>query len=169
MIIYQYTILSIIITNSLIILSIKTPLSLGIILIFQTLLICFSVNIIINIYWISYIIYLIILGGLLIIFIYICSVASNEIINPLKNILFIFVLFLIIFFIIIYSKNEIFVNIFYFNIETSLINENKIIVNKIYNKLTFNFSFILIIYLLIILPVINKLTNTSQGPFRQKI
>nr|YP_010585936.1 NADH dehydrogenase subunit 6 [Maesaipsyche stengeli]UZZ43659.1 NADH dehydrogenase subunit 6 [Maesaipsyche stengeli] len=166
---YYHIILSLIMTNSLIMLSIKSPLPLGMMLMFQTLLICFSINMMINMYWISYIMYLIMLGGLLILLMYMCSIASNEMINPLKSLIIFLFMFMSMFFIFFFFLNHPITNSFNLNLENFMINENTILINKIYNKFTFKLSMMLIIYMLIILSVVSKLTNSNQGPLRPKM
>nr|QXU57659.1 NADH dehydrogenase subunit 6 [Cherax parvus] len=54
------------------------PLSMGLTLLTQTILICIMSGLFNPTFWFSYILFLIFLGGMLILFIYISSLASNE-------------------------------------------------------------------------------------------
>jgi NADH-ubiquinone oxidoreductase chain 6 len=118
---------------------------------------------------------LIFLGGILVLFIYITSLASNEIFN-LKIFPIYISFFLILFFIIIIlfvDKNIIFIN--FTNNETSslqiikpLILENSIILNKIYNFPINLITILLIIYLFLTLVAVVKITNIFEGPLRPK-
>nr|APX39704.1 NADH dehydrogenase subunit 6 [Cryptocephalus androgyne] len=54
------------------------PLSLGMILLFQTLVVALLTGLMSLNFWSSYIIFLIVIGGMLILFIYMTSIASNE-------------------------------------------------------------------------------------------
>nr|YP_010554734.1 NADH dehydrogenase subunit 6 [Arctopsyche spinescens]UYO79367.1 NADH dehydrogenase subunit 6 [Arctopsyche spinescens] len=162
----QLITMTLIINNSIMMLSIKSPLPLGMFLMFQTLLICFNINLTINIYWISYILYLIMLGGLLILFMYMCSIASNEIMN-MQMYLSIYLLLILIISLIIFMGNKLnLMDTSILNEIKMMTNENKIIINKIYNKLTLNISLMLIFYLLINLAMVTKLTNSYTGPLR---
>lgn len=146
----------------------------GLIIIVQTLLTCLIRGILINTYWFSYILFLTFLGGLLVLFIYVSSIASNEIflINNIIIILLTFLMICLIFRIINYknlnwlnlTNNEEInktINFFiFFN------NENKINLSKLYNNQTFILIIILIIYLFIALVAIVKITNIFYGPIR---
>lgn len=130
----------------------------------------------INSYWFSYVLFLTFLGGLLVLFIYITRIASNEIFefSSIKIIFIIIRLFTItiLFTIILYKKlnwlnfsfnyeiNNFFEKYLFFN------NENKINLTKLYNEQTFILIIIIIIYLFISLIIVIKITNISFGPLR---
>nr|YP_003734725.1 NADH dehydrogenase subunit 6 [Opisthopatus cinctipes]ADE05874.1 NADH dehydrogenase subunit 6 [Opisthopatus cinctipes] len=57
------------------------PLSAGVLIIMQTLIICVIIGTQSMNFWYSYILFLIFLGGLLVLFIYISSLAQNEMFN----------------------------------------------------------------------------------------
>jgi NADH-ubiquinone oxidoreductase chain 6 len=156
----------------------NNPLSIGLIILFQTLLSCLITGILIKTYWFSYILFLTFLGGLLVLFIYVSRIASNEIFKPTFNLKKIG-LFLIIFLItiqFIYYNNIYWINlstnsdidnfkelIFFFN------NENKINLRKLYNNQTFLIITILVIYLFITLIAVVKITNIYYGPLRSSL
>lgn len=114
---------------------------------------------------------------MLVLFIYVSRVASNELfkfsfyIKILFFILF-FILFLTQIYLIFYENlnwinlsNNIndtdnLINIIFFN------NENKININKLYNNHTYIIIIILIIYLFISLVAVVKITNIFYGPLR---
>nr|USO21376.1 NADH dehydrogenase subunit 6 [Papilio polytes] len=151
------------------------PLSMGLMILIQTLIICLLSGMLINSYWFSYILFLVFLGGLLVLFIYVSSVASNELFNMnffLKNIMFLFMLMsLFLSFYNMYNLN--WLN-FSFNDEMKNLmnffiffnNENKINLSKLYNKQTHLMMMMLIIYLFITLVAIVKITNIFFGPLR---
>ena len=58
--------------------TIKHPLSMGAVLLFQTLIIAVFSGLILPSFWYSYILVLVFLGGILILFIYVASMAANE-------------------------------------------------------------------------------------------
>lgn len=126
----------------------------GLILLIQTFLICLISGIILKSFWFSYIIFLIFLGGLLILFSYILSLASNEIFKFSRFIFFkriflwntLLLLFLLIdkiFFIL--NKNTLNSSSIY-SIENFYL-ENSLILNKLFNYPINLISLILIIYL----------------------
>nr|YP_009681598.1 NADH dehydrogenase subunit 6 [Dicyrtomina saundersi]QDO72019.1 NADH dehydrogenase subunit 6 [Dicyrtomina saundersi] len=63
---------------SMIFVNLNHPMLLMVNIIMQTIFICLLVWMINNTSWFSYILFLIFLGGLMVLFIYICSLASNE-------------------------------------------------------------------------------------------
>ena len=121
-------------------------------------------------FWFSYILFLIIVGGILILFIYITRVASDE--------KFKFSIKIIIFFTIIFLS---FISFIIRNLPHLSIN-NKILklrdsardigvelsINKILNLPSNILFIILIIYLFITIIAIVKITNIKSGPLRQK-
>nr|WIM51123.1 NADH dehydrogenase subunit 6 [Papilio bootes janaka] len=151
------------------------PLSMGLMILIQTLIICLLSGMLINSYWFSYTLFLVFLGGLLVLFIYVSSVASNELFNTnflLKNTMFFFLLMSLILS-LYYMYNLNWLN-FSFNSEMKNLmnffiffnNENKINLSKLYNKQTHLMMMMLIIYLFITLVVIVKITNIFFGPLR---
>lgn len=126
-------------------------------------------------YWFSYILFLTFLGGLLVLFIYVSRIASNELFNlsfNLKLIIFLTILIsLLILF--IYYNNLIWINFSFnsdidnfLNLKLFLNDENKISLRKLYNNQTYLLIIIIIIYLFITLIAVVKITNIFYGPLR---
>nr|YP_009166375.1 NADH dehydrogenase subunit 6 [Jankowskia athleta]ALB36922.1 NADH dehydrogenase subunit 6 [Jankowskia athleta] len=153
------------------------PLSIGLMILIQTLLMCLLSGMLIKTYWFSYILFLTFLGGLLVLFIYVSSVASNEMFNLSFNMkLMMMISLTMIMMMQIYSynfenlnwmnlsnninDNDNMMNILFFN------NENKINLNKLYNNHTYLVMMMLVIYLFISLVAIVKITNIHYGPLR---
>nr|ALR69110.1 NADH dehydrogenase subunit 6 [Apocheima cinerarius] len=153
------------------------PLSIGLMILFQTLLMCMLSGMLIKTYWFSYILFLTFLGGLLVLFIYVSSIASNEMFNLSFNIKMMMMMSLMLISISqIYlftfenmnwmnlsnniNDNDNFMDMLFFN------NENKINLNKLYNNHTYMIMMMLVIYLFISLVAIVKITNIFYGPLR---
>lgn len=141
----------------------KNPLIIGLILICQTIVITLILGKINITFWISFIIFLVFIGGILILFIYVISLLNN---NNIKFINFKYIILYIIILILIYNYNYnnnneiiIFKNIIHFN------NENSLNLIKIYNIPNIIINFLIIIYLFIIIIVTSKITNMNKGPF----
>nr|YP_010372468.1 NADH dehydrogenase subunit 6 [Parantica swinhoei]UPA56422.1 NADH dehydrogenase subunit 6 [Parantica swinhoei] len=166
----------IIIYFSMIMLFINHPLSMGLLILIQTLLLCIISGMIINTYWFSYILFLIFLGGLLVLFIYVSSIASNEMFKFINFNIFIFIFIFIMFSSIMYNLNLKWL-IFFFNDEMMNFfsnfmffnNENKINLSKLYNNNTFYLMLMMIIYLYITLIAVVKITNIFFGPLRSNL
>nr|ADM61545.1 NADH dehydrogenase subunit 6 [Grapholita molesta] len=156
----------------------QPPLSMGLMILIQTTLICVLTGMLINTYWFSYILFLTFLGGLLVLFIYVSSIASNELF--FNNFFFNKIIFISFFFILILSIflslkmnwmnssfNDEMIN--FFNNNLFFNNENKISLSKLYNNQTYLMMMMLIIYLFITLVAVVKITNIFFGPLRSSM
>nr|YP_010165062.1 NADH dehydrogenase subunit 6 [Mythimna loreyi]QRN71767.1 NADH dehydrogenase subunit 6 [Mythimna loreyi]UNP54544.1 NADH dehydrogenase subunit 6 [Mythimna loreyi] len=156
----------------------NNPLSMGLMILIQTLLTCLLTGMLIKTYWFAYILFLTFLGGLLVLFIYVSSIASNEMfkfmINMKKMIFIMLILMITLQF--MYTNNLLWMNLSMnsdMNDFNQLIlfinNENKINLSKLYNNQTFLIMMMLVIYLFITLIAIVKITNIFYGPIRSSI
>nr|YP_009561406.1 NADH dehydrogenase subunit 6 [Zophobas atratus]QAT19106.1 NADH dehydrogenase subunit 6 [Zophobas atratus] len=161
--------LSILIATNMILTSIfimmKHPLSMGSILLLQTITISLTTGFMNQNMWFSYILFLIMIGGMLILFMYMTSIASNEKFKTNLKILMIITPLPIIAWLTSYinklliSNNELLI----FNQKT----EFMLTINKFIN---FPLSMILLFmmfYLLLALIATVKITNFKQGSIRQ--
>nr|YP_009497833.1 NADH dehydrogenase subunit 6 [Prismostictoides unihyala]AWT58512.1 NADH dehydrogenase subunit 6 [Prismostictoides unihyala] len=151
------------------------PLSVGLMILIQTLLTCMLSGMLINTYWFSYILFLTFLGGLLVLFIYVSSIASNELFSMNINMKMFIVIssLMIIFMQMFFSFNLNWMNMNnnsemnnFMNLTLFINNENKINMNKLYNNQMTMMMLMLIIYLFITLVSVVKITNIFYGPLR---
>nr|YP_009764336.1 NADH dehydrogenase subunit 6 [Orthopygia glaucinalis]QIS91175.1 NADH dehydrogenase subunit 6 [Orthopygia glaucinalis] len=150
---------------------INHPLAMGLMILIQTLFICLLTGMLISTYWFSYILFLTFLGGLLVLFIYVTSIASNEMFKFNMNFKFImsFILFFSLILYFSYNNFIIFNNLEmnnFYNMFMFFNNENMINLSKLYNNQTFLLILMLIIYLFITLIAVIKITNIFYGPLR---
>nr|AND96049.1 NADH deshydrogenase subunit 6 [Onthophagus giraffa] len=150
---------------SMMIMWMKHPLTLGLILLIQTINLTLYMGYINLNYWYSYILFLIMIGGMLVLFIYMTSVASNEKFIPSIK-LFILMMMMMIFYFILFMN----IDPFYLMMNSNFKEHENEFVNLSLNKY-FNFPnsiimYMLIIYLLITLLVIVKITNFKKGSLR---
>nr|YP_009564085.1 NADH dehydrogenase subunit 6 [Upogebia bowerbankii]QAX91448.1 NADH dehydrogenase subunit 6 [Upogebia bowerbankii] len=146
------------------------PLSLGLTLLLQTILICTCTNIMLPSFWFSYILFLIFLGAMLVLFIYVTSLASNEpFMLSLPYFLFflLFITSLSIMFIfsdllITYMNQSNPTNFYLYN----SMNHTSLLTSVIYNQSTMIFTIFIVLYLLLTLFVVVKITNVFFGPLR---
>nr|UFZ13096.1 NADH dehydrogenase subunit 6 [Protohermes sinuolatus] len=147
------------------------PLAMGLILLLQTVMICLTSGLLVQTFWFSYILFLIMLGGMLILFIYMTSLASNEMFSISMKTTFInmllFSILLIIFFTDSFSwisnETNLDMNLF----KNLIYTENSSELIKLYNFPTMNLTLLLINYLFLTLIIIVKITNIFFGPLRQ--
>nr|AET13040.1 NADH dehydrogenase subunit 6 [Bittacomorphella fenderiana] len=163
---------SIIIT--LIFMQTKHPLAMGMILLIQTFFISMITGIFTKTFWFSYILFLIFLGGMLVLFIYVTSLASNEMFSiSMKMVSTFFFILSILLMIMILIDPMLIKNFFYNNEMLSIINmksyfqEDTLNLNKLYNFPINFLTMMLINYLFLTLIAVVKITNIFYGPLRQ--
>nr|QTC31958.1 NADH dehydrogenase subunit 6 [Dermestes ater] len=146
----------------------KHPMSMGTILLFQTIFMTMNAGFFNQSFWYSYIIFLVMIGGMLILFIYMTSVASNEKFKfSSKSLIFIPLSMsaMLIFY-------ETFMNSFLWNksemLNFSTQNNQAITMSKFFNEPFMMIMIMMIIYLLITLIAVVKITNINYGALRQK-
>nr|AXS66267.1 NADH dehydrogenase subunit 6 [Bostrichoidea sp. 2 KM-2017] len=146
------------------------PLSMSLVLLIQTLSITMSSGMMNISFWYSYIMFLIMIGGMLVLFMYMTSIASNEKFKFSKTILMMSILLtlpvLSISMIMNTDKTHTFNNQESMKFtETELITES---MTKFINQPSNMIMYMIIIYLLITLIAVVKITNTKMGALRQK-
>nr|WOR80651.1 NADH dehydrogenase subunit 6 [Luciola sp.] len=150
---------------------ISHPLSMGMILLMQTLLISMWTGSLSMNFWYSYILFIVMVGGMLILFIYMTSVASNEKFSYSKILLMLMTIMLMISMIMM-MKDQFYSSLNSMNSEMINI-KNKILfklsLNKFYMFPMMFISLSMIIYLLIALIAVVKITNLKSGPLRKNI
>nr|AML26329.1 NADH dehydrogenase subunit 6 [Hydrophilidae sp. BMNH 1274336] len=141
----------------------KHPMSMGMIVLMQVINTALITGLLTNNFWFSYILFMIMVGGMLVLFIYMTSIASNEKFKFSKIMMvnFIMIMSLIMLYSmlsdsLIYEYSEL------FNYQTLNLNLNKYI-NYPYNIITI----MMIMYLLMTLIVVVKISKIKYGPLRQ--
>nr|YP_010429006.1 NADH dehydrogenase subunit 6 [Sephisa princeps]USO21350.1 NADH dehydrogenase subunit 6 [Sephisa princeps]WHU29555.1 NADH dehydrogenase subunit 6 [Sephisa chandra] len=150
------------------------PFSMGLMILIQTFLLSLLSSMMINTYWFSYILFLTFLGGLLVMFIYVTSIASNELFKiSMFNKSFFFMFLFIILSSFMLKNNLLWMNFFFnneminfFNLFLFFNHEININLFKLYNEQTYLLMLIMIIYLFITLIAVVKITNIFFGPLR---
>nr|ALO77525.1 NADH deshydrogenase subunit 6 [Scydmaeninae sp. 840139] len=139
------------------------PLSMGIILMIQTFLVCLITGMMISNFWLSYILFLIMVGGMLILFMYMTSIASNEKFK-FSNKIFLYLMISIMMLIFFMLKDNFFLILMNSYQMKMFLNFN---LSKFFNY-PYNFMLmLLIIYLFITLIATVKIINMKMGPLRQ--
>nr|UFK62191.1 NADH dehydrogenase subunit 6 [Cicindela puritana] len=153
------------------------PMSMGLILLIQTILISLISGMMSYTFWFSYIIFLVMLGGMLVLFIYMTSLASNEMFQFSSKIMFFMLMMITLFMMILFMlpDNQMIMSMVkncnsaeMINYMNFINNENLITLNKIYNSPNNMITILLINYLLITLIAVVKITSINIGPLRQK-
>nr|WHM51794.1 NADH dehydrogenase subunit 6 [Anacanthotermes sp.] len=142
----------------------KHPLAMGMMLLIQTTIMCMISSILDKSAWFSYILFLMFIGGMMVLFIYVTSLASNEMFSLSTKMTLVSLTALII---LMSMKTWTNTNKESMTQETILTNETSTLLEKLYNQPTGNMTILMASYLLLTLIVIAKITNISKGPLRQ--
>nr|QRW36277.1 NADH dehydrogenase subunit 6 [Deronectes moestus] len=161
---------------SMIFLFLNHPMSMGLILMIQTICITFMTGFMSYSMWFSYILFLIMVGGMLILFMYMTSLASNEKFKFSSKILYLMITMIFIITIMMMFMDFSMINSMFktsnsielINKMINLKNENSYSMNSMYNKPNFIITILMINYLLLTLIAMVKITKFNYGPLRQK-
>nr|AYW52334.1 NADH dehydrogenase subunit 6 [Entiminae sp. ACP-2013] len=145
------------------------PLSLGFTLLLQTIMASLILgNLNLN-FWFSYILFLIMIGGMLVLFIYMTSIASDEKFNFSKNFMIMYIMLMMFYFIMLSSDSFFFYSeLMNSDLLKTNINSEILSMNKLTNKFNWMVFFILIWYLLVTLITIVKIAYSKMGTLRPK-
>uniref|UniRef100_UPI0030FEDA4B NADH dehydrogenase subunit 6 n=1 Tax=Prodasineura autumnalis TaxID=193254 RepID=UPI0030FEDA4B len=151
-------------SNSLSFTVMKHPMSMGIMLMIQTVLVCGITNCIAHSAWFSYILFLVFLGGMLVLFIYMTSVASNEMFEKYSNLILIFIMVSPM---VLLFMDPIMISNLTQESESLLTSSDKnVMTNYLFNYPINIMTIIAVLYLFLTLIVVVKMTEAHQGPLR---
>nr|WRO45257.1 NADH dehydrogenase subunit 6 [Majangella moultoni] len=163
-----YFLLSVSLSLSIIFLVLDHPLSMGLILFIQTILMCLISGFMSLSFWFSYILLLIYLGGMLVLFMYVTSLASNEMFFYSNKTLLSISSLPLFFFLICYFGFNYPMNLyenFENNLTLNLISNNFLL--KMYNKPINMITILIATYLFLSLIAVVKIISIYNGPLRQ--
>lgn len=155
-------------TCSLLFSNLSHPLSIGLTLLIQTVLISLTVGLSSYSFWFSYILFLIFLGGILVLFIYVSSLAPNEFFFSIDLFIVLFII-TVIFTLVCIIFDPVLSTFSNISLPTSTFNyfnSTPVIINWIYNSPSITFTIFIVSYLLLALIIIVKIINLFKGPLR---
>nr|YP_009406989.1 NADH dehydrogenase subunit 6 [Typhlatya monae]ASA39525.1 NADH dehydrogenase subunit 6 [Typhlatya monae] len=146
------------------------PLAMGTTLLIQTTIISFMMTFTLKTTWFSYILFLIFLGAMLVLFIYVASLAPNEPLHLSYQLIVILTLTMILTLTLLIIDPLIMSSpVFTESTEMSFFfnpNSSNLSLNSMYNSSSMKMTLFLILYLLLTLVVVVKITSTHFGPLR---
>nr|AOY07755.1 NADH dehydrogenase subunit 6 [Anastrepha striata] len=169
----QLTLYSTTLISSFIFIQMNHPLAMGLMLLIQTMQICLLTGLMAKSFWFSYVLFLIFLGGVLVLFIYVTSLASNEMFSLSMKTTFSFMLIFILLMGSSWLMDKSYTSFFIQNNEMQTMfnlnmftEENSLNLHKLYNYPTNLITILLMNYLLITLIAVVKITKLFYGPLR---
>nr|YP_009935554.1 NADH dehydrogenase subunit 6 [Prosopocoilus astacoides]QNS37133.1 NADH dehydrogenase subunit 6 [Prosopocoilus astacoides]UTM10024.1 NADH dehydrogenase subunit 6 [Prosopocoilus astacoides castaneus] len=142
------------------------PMSLGLLLLIQSILIAMISGWMNITFWYSYIMLLIMIGGMLVLFMYMTNVASNEKFSFSSSLMIILIIMTVMFILSIPTIDQSLINMGIQINETIMSFHPLTSLNKFLNFPAITMSTALIIYLLVTMIVIIKIINIKHGPLR---
>nr|AGJ50512.1 NADH dehydrogenase subunit 6 [Austinograea alayseae] len=144
------------------------PLSMGLTLLLQTVMISLSVGISTYSFWFSYILFMIFLGGMLVLFIYVASLASNEFFIFSSSMFALYFIVFLVLTLVSIKLDPILISTSSCLPSSSLASQisTTTITSWIYSSTSMNFTLFIVLYLLLTLIVVVKITNLFKGPLR---
>uniref|UniRef100_A0A903V479 NADH-ubiquinone oxidoreductase chain 6 n=1 Tax=Aedes aegypti TaxID=7159 RepID=A0A903V479_AEDAE len=159
--------------TSFIFMQMKHPLAMGLMLLIQTFLTSLLTGMFVKTFWFSYVLFLIFMGGMLVLFIYVTSLSSNEMFSLSMKLFFLSLSMILMFIVFSFFFDKSIISMFINNNEmnnlfstNSLMMEDLISLNKMYNFPTNLITLLLINYLFLTLLVTVKITKKNYGPLR---
>nr|YP_009117998.1 NADH dehydrogenase subunit 6 [Brachythemis contaminata]AJE75786.1 NADH dehydrogenase subunit 6 [Brachythemis contaminata] len=153
------------IMNSLLFSSMNHPMNMGLMLLIQTLLMSLFTATMSYSSWFSYILFLVFLGGMLVLFIYMTSIASNEFFKKSKITLMLITTTLAI--IMMTTLIDPMMTSLPSNQESFILTENmKMVMTPLYNNPNSIITTFMVLYLFLTLIIVVYITKFNKGPLR---
>nr|ALO76995.1 NADH deshydrogenase subunit 6 [Sternolophus sp. STE01] len=152
---------------SITIVMVSHPMSMGLTLLLQVLCIALLTGMMSYNFWFSYIIFLIMIGGMLVLFIYMTSIASNEMFSYSNNLMVITILMIILTLFMSIFMDHYLIEYQNFNLENINNYKFEMILTKFFNFPYNSMLFSIILYLFVTLIAVVKISNIKYGPLRQ--
>nr|URX53717.1 NADH dehydrogenase subunit 6 [Kalotermitidae sp. 2 AB-2022a] len=152
-------------TMSMIFTQMKHPLAMGMMLLTQTMMMCLISGMMYQSFWFQYILFMVFVGGMLVLFIYVASLASNEMFSLSTKTIMITTMMIPGMMIIKSQTTTNTSETLQHNTMTS--NEIILTTSKLYNLPNGTLTILMALYLFMTLIVVVKITNVSKGPLKQ--
>nr|YP_009744663.1 NADH dehydrogenase subunit 6 [Neotermes koshunensis]QIG86657.1 NADH dehydrogenase subunit 6 [Neotermes koshunensis]URX54094.1 NADH dehydrogenase subunit 6 [Neotermes sp. 3 AB-2022a] len=140
------------------------PLAMGMMLLLQTMMMCLISGLMHQSFWFQYILFMVFVGGMLVLFIYVASLASNEMFSLSTKMM---VMAMMMTATMLMIKDQTTIDSKETEPYTTASNEIITMTSKLYNQPNGTMTILMALYLLMTLIVVVKVTNVSMGPLRQ--
>nr|QXT44541.1 NADH dehydrogenase subunit 6 [Patawatermes nigripunctatus] len=141
----------------------KHPLAMGMMLLMQTTMVCIISGTMYSSFWFSYILFMIMVGGMLVLFMYMTSLASNEMFSPSNKMLMMTTLMMPV---LVYIMPTVTNNKEMNTHNTMMESEITTTTTVMYNQMMGTMTTLLVLYMLMTLIVVVNIINVSKGPLR---
>nr|URX54211.1 NADH dehydrogenase subunit 6 [Cryptotermes sp. 8 AB-2022a] len=140
------------------------PLAMGMLLLMQTMMMCLISGLMHQSFWFQYILFMVFVGGMLVLFIYVASLASNEMFTLSTKMMVASGLAMAM---STMMSSKPLPDSSDSTTHNTTSNEIMLMTSKLYNQPSGIMTILMALYLLMTLIVVVKITNVSKGPLRQ--
>nr|URX53199.1 NADH dehydrogenase subunit 6 [Cryptotermes mangoldi] len=140
------------------------PLAMGMMLLMQTTTMCLISGLMHQSFWFQYILFMVFIGGMLVLFIYVASLASNEMFSLSTKMMTVSAGMMMASMMLKNWTSPSSSDSVTYNTTS---NEINLMTSKLYNQPSGALTILMALYLLMTLIVVVKITNVSSGPLRQ--
>nr|URX53418.1 NADH dehydrogenase subunit 6 [Cryptotermes parvifrons] len=140
------------------------PLAMGMMLLMQTIMMCLISGLMNQSFWFQYILFMVFIGGMLVLFIYVASLASNEMFSLSTKMMMMSAGTMMA---STALKNWTMPSSSDATTHNMTGNGINLMTSKLYNQPSGSLTILMVLYLLMTLIVVVKITNVSKGPLRQ--
>nr|UNA68704.1 NADH dehydrogenase subunit 6 [Leptocorisa acuta] len=143
--------------------TLKHPLTMGIAIIAQTIIISMTTGMMMGSFWFSYILMITMLSGMLVLFMYMASIASNEKFNPSIKMMTMTMLTITVSIVYMYitEQND-------KEMISMMIMPENISLNNLFNMKHKFITMMMVMYLLFTMITVSFIVNISEGPLKIK-
>nr|YP_010381745.1 NADH dehydrogenase subunit 6 [Symplanella unipuncta]UDL72133.1 NADH dehydrogenase subunit 6 [Symplanella unipuncta] len=146
------------------------PISLGFILLIQTILISLNLSMNLESSWYSYILFITIIGGMMVMFMYMASISSNQKFK-IMNFKMIMISILLFFFLMFFLKKNFLINDIQVSMQEKKINFNEFqetkSTYKFFNKSKNKMTILILMILLITMISVTNISSSFEGPLKK--
>nr|QDI93411.1 NADH dehydrogenase subunit 6 [Vesperocoris paddocki] len=160
----------IMLTTNMLFIFMNHPMSMGLTLIIQTVIVSIMSGMMMKTFWMSYILVITMLSGMLVLFVYMSSVASNEKFKNKTSLMGLFMIMMVMSIMFLFLSKKMIIKNNYLGMEMILIKNMEINqLNKMFSSKNLMITITLVLYLFMTMIVSTHLVNISEGPMRLKI
>nr|WGT74402.1 NADH dehydrogenase subunit 6 [Paduniella sp. LP-2022] len=150
-------------------LMLSNPMSINIIILTQTLICCLIMNIMMNNSWYSFIMLIMFLSGMMILFMYMCSISSNLKFKLNKQLIIMIFLMMYMLLMMTINKNLSILDKMSLNMDNYLMmNKSSLLLMKMYNNKSMYLTTLMIIMLFMMLIFVSYMISDMNMPMRKK-
>nr|YP_010155767.1 NADH dehydrogenase subunit 6 [Conwentzia sinica]QQY84958.1 NADH dehydrogenase subunit 6 [Conwentzia sinica] len=155
------------IMNNFLFISMKSPMSMGLMLMIQIISMSLILGMLSINFWFSFILFIVMIGGLMVLFIYMTSLAPNNLFKMNNKFMMILIVTMFIIMMYFYLTSELLIFKKNLDMMSFMDTQESSLLIKLYNLPMNKLTWLMIMYLLMTLIIAAKLVKSNLGSIRQ--